>query len=261
MRHGRTTVRGALGALLLAAAVTGGAQEEILEAIEEQGLARSGERREAQEQIDRLNEANRALLDQYRAELKIVEGLETYVGMLGRQLDSQAEEIATLQTSIGDVAVIQRQVQPLLARMIDSLDSFIALDMPFLAAEREDRVTRLRALLGRSDVTVAEKTRRVFEAYQIESEFGRTIEAYKAKLDLDSGPADADVLRIGRVGLMYRTAGNGRLGYWHQASKSWRPLPASPYRRLIETGLQVARQEIAPELVVIPMNPAEVNTP
>jgi hypothetical protein len=164
MRHGRTTVRGALGALLLAAAVTGGAQEEILEAIEEQGLARSGERREAQKQIDRLNEANRALLDQYRAELKIVEGLETYVGMLGRQLDSQAGEIATLQTSIGDVAVIQRQVQPLLARMIDSLDSFIALDMPFLAAEREDRVTRLRALLGRSDVTVAEKTRRVFEA-------------------------------------------------------------------------------------------------
>lgn len=257
--------RGGLGAAalaaLLAAATVGMAQESTLDAIESEGLARNEERRTVQAEIDRLDQASRDLLEQYRAELKIVEGLETYVRMLDQQLTGQDEEIATLQASIGDVAVVQRQILPLLSRMIDSLARFIDLDVPFLAAEREERIAGLRGLLARSDVTVAEKARRVFEAYQIENEFGRTIEAYKAKLELASGSVDADVLRVGRIGLMYRTVGDGELGYWDREDERWRPLPATPYRRLVEKGLRVARQEIAPELVSIPVNPAEVATP
>jgi len=230
--------------------------EEALRRIEATGAARNEERRAAQTAIDTVHGETRALVDSYRAELKVVEGLETYIEMLDVQLANQAEEIDTLQTSITDVAVIERQILPLLARMIDGLQQFVALDVPFLPEERTERVTRLRGLLTRSDVTVAEKARRVFEAFQIESDYGRTIEAYRAKLNLNGASFDADFLRVGRVALMYRTVGDERLGFW--ADDHWEPLPDSPYRRLLEQGLRVARQEVAPELLTIPVDSTRV---
>ena len=243
----------------LAAAPT--VAQDTLERIENEGLTRNQERRETQARVDTLNAENRQLLEDYRGELRIVRGLEDYVAMLDQQLTAQGGEIATLEQSIGDVAVIERQILPLLARMIDSLETFISLDVPFLLEERETRVARLRALLARSDVTAAEKARRVFEAYQIESDFGRTIEAYKAKLDPGGGTVDADMLRVGRVGLYYRTIGDARIGYWNHERGQWQPLPDTPYRRLVQQGLRVARKEIAPELVSIPLVPSEVDRP
>lgn len=225
-----------------------------LRAIESEGAERNAERREAQTDVDEVHDATRVLIDDYRAELKIVEGLEVYIAMLEQQIDAQENEIGTLQTSITDVAVIERQILPLIARMVDGLEQFVALDVPFLAIEREKRIADLRELLGRSDVTVAEKSRRVFEAYQIESDYGRTIESYRAKLALGNASFDADFLRIGRVALIYRTVGDQRLGYWDTDSGNWMDLPNSPYRRLVEQGLKVARQEIAPELLTIPLN-------
>jgi hypothetical protein len=227
-----------------------------LRALEEEGAERNDERREAQASVDSVHAATRDLVDTYRAEARIVDGLETYVAMLETQLRNQESEIDTLQTSITDVAVIERQILPLLARMIEGLEQFVALDLPFLEDERNDRIVKLRSLLTRSDVTVAEKARRVFEAYQIESDYGRTIEAYRAKLSVDGGSFDADFLRVGRVALMYRTVGDERLGFWN--GTGWEALPNSPYRRFLEQGLKVARQEVAPELLFIPLPTAAI---
>ena len=230
------------------------AEAEVLGQIEQEGIERTAEGQAAQQRIDRVSDRSRELLDAYRAELKLVEGLETYVEMLDRQLEGQRREVETLKTSIGDVAVIERQILPLMSRMIDTLEAFVQLDLPFLLEERNQRIDRLRTLLGRSDVTVAEKSRRVFEAYQIETEYGRTIEAYKAKLVLGDATFDADFLRIGRTALLYQTVGGEQLGRWDVPAGSWQPLEAVPYRRLIEKGLKVARQEVAPELITIPLS-------
>ncbi|WOJ93102.1 DUF3450 domain-containing protein [Congregibacter variabilis] len=246
-----------LAIIFLANAVFAHAQTS-LESIEAEGIERNEERRDAQSQIEGVGNNTRELLNDYRAELKIVEGLETYITMLDQQLAAQDSEIQTLQKSITDVAVIERQILPLLARMIDGLEQFIALDMPFLPQERRERVLAMRGLLSRADVTVAEKARRVFEAYQIESDYGRTIEAYRGKLELLDGNFDADFLRIGRIGLIYRSVGDERLGYWNSSAGVWDVLPSTPYRRLMEKGLRVARQEVAPELISIPIDPALV---
>lgn len=257
----RSTLAAVLTAITLGTVTTQAQQssgESTLESIQQEGIKRAAEGQAGQQQVDEINSQTRKLIDEYRSELKIVEGLETYINMLDQQLEGQKEEISTLQKSITDVAVIERQILPLMSRMIDSLEQFVSLDVPFLMEERNKRVTDLRELLGRSDVTVSEKSRRVFEAFQVETDYGRTIEAYKAKLDLGTSTFDADFLRVGRVALMYRTVGESSLGYWDKNSNSWQPLPGTPYRRLIEKGLQVARQDVAPELISIPLNPSEV---
>ncbi len=226
--------------------------------IEQEGLTRITEGQQAQQQVDRLGDQNRQLQDDYYAELKLVQGLETYIELLDQQLENQQEEISTLQRSITDVAVVERQILPLMVRMIDTLEQFVALDVPFLPDERRERVAKLRALMNRSDVAVAEKSRRVFEAYQIENEYGRTIESYTDKLQLPTGTFDAEFLRIGRLGLMYATVGASEVGYWDKASNSWQPLDRTPWSRMIDQGLKVARQEIAPQLIHVPLNPAQV---
>jgi hypothetical protein len=224
--------------------------------IEQEGLERIAEGQKAQQGIDSVHSDSRSLLDEYHSRLKLVEGLRQYNAMLLKQLENQDQEISTLQESNGNVAVVERQILPLMVSMIDGLEQFVELDVPFLLEERRKRVTTLRGLMSRSDVTVAEKVRRVFEAYQIENDYGRTIEAYKAKLDLGEGSFDADFLRIGRSGLMYRTVGNAEVGFWDAQQGGWSPLQGVPYRRYIEQGLKVANQEVAPELISIPLNPA-----
>jgi hypothetical protein len=246
-----------IGCLIVLGVLLPASAQETVKQIEQEGIERIEEGQKAQKQVDALHKDTRSMVDDYYARLKLVEGLRLYNTMLQRQLDNQEEEIGILQKSIGDVATVERQVLPLMSRMIDGLEQFIALDIPFLMDERQQRTKKLRDLLPRSDVTVAEKTRRVLEAYQVENDYGRTIEAYKDKLALDGGSFDADFLRIGRVGLMYRTVGNGDVGFWDVESGGWVGLDAVPYRRYIEQGLKVAKQEIAPELISIPLNPEQ----
>ncbi len=225
-----------------------------VEQIEQEGIERTAAGQAAQKKVDALHEDTRDLVDDYYAHLKLVQGLRMYNNMLQQQLDAQDEEINTLQRSIADVATVERQILPLMSRMIDGLDQFVALDVPFLMEERQARVEGLRQLLPRADVTVAEKTRRVMEAYQIENDYGRTIEAYKGKLDMANASFDADFLRVGRVALMYRIVGSEEVGYWDMVGRQWTPLSSGRWRRYIDQGLKVARQEVAPELISVALD-------
>ena len=232
---------------------TSQAQEKVQE-LEQQGIERAADGRAVQEQVSNLRDETRSLVDDYYAHLKLVDGLKLYNAMLQRQLDNQTEEISILTNSIADVATVERQILPLMKRMIDGLEHFIGFDVPFLLEERQNRVAELRSLLPRADVTVAEKARRVMEAYQIENDYGRTIEAYRGKLELDTASFDADFLRVGRVALMYRLVGGDQVGFWDQDDNSWVELSSGRWRRYIDQGLKVARQEVAPELISVALD-------
>jgi hypothetical protein len=242
-----------LAAILLTPAVA----QEPIQQIEKEGIERTEQGQGVQKKVDVMHGKTRNTVDEYYAHFKLVEGLQLYNTMLGKQLQSQHEEIALLTSSISDVAIVSRQILPLMSRMVDALEQFIELDVPFLLSERRQRVAKMRALLLRADVTVAEKVRRVMEAYQVENDYGRTIEAYKAKLQLGDASFDADFLRIGRISLLYRTVGNDTVGYWNASQSEWIPLQSSRWRRRIEQGLKVARQEVAPELISIVLDPKQ----
>ena len=248
--------------LFLAAAISGLlggtalAQDPTAPVIAEEAQ-RITENQKAQKQVDRVHEQTMDLASQYQNKLKIVDGLKVYNALLQKQLDAQDREVATLKSSIANATVIERQMVPLMIRMLDGLEEFIDLDVPFLREEREERVANLRALMERADLTVAEKSRRVFEAYQIENDYGRTLEAYKGKLDLGDRSYDVDFLRIGRIALLYRSVGNDRFGHWDTTSKQWVETDQSQFKRNVDKGLRVARQEMAPELFTVPVPPAQ----
>ena len=109
--------------------------------------------------------------------------------------------------------------------------------------------------MERADVTLAEKYRRILEAYQVETEYGRTLEAYRGELVLDDVTRTVDFLRIGRVSLYYLSLDGADAGIWH--NKAWQKLDDS-YRQSISQGLKVAKKQLPPDLLVLPVKTAEV---
>ncbi|MGD9602930.1 MAG: DUF3450 domain-containing protein [Gammaproteobacteria bacterium] len=230
-----------------------------VDAVLQEGEKRVDENAAAQQTVDKLDDARRDVVADFAAAVKVVDGLKVYNALLQKQVDSQAAELQTLAESIEKVSVIERQIVPLMVRMIDGLEAFIALDAPFLVDERTRRIASLREMMERSDVTAAEKFRRVMEAFQIENEYGRTIEAYRGTLELDGAAQQVDFLRFGRVTLVYQTLGGDRAGAWNPRTRTWEALPAAQYKAQITQGLAIARKQAAPDLLMLPVAaPAEV---
>ena len=201
-----------------------------------------------QQRIDGISDRTREMLAEYQRLGREHEALSIYNNQLERIVHSQEAEKTSLRTQLEDIELTQQEILPLMLRMIDRLEAFLATDVPFLMNERRQRVALLRELLDRADVTVAEKYRRVLEAYQVELDYGRTIEAYRDELDVDGTRRIVDILRVGRVGLYYQSLDGRYSGHWDPATGSWMPLDGSD-RLAIRQGLRVARQEVAPELL------------
>ena len=228
---------------------------QVLSQILETQTERTLIAQESQVRVDKVVTQTRSMEDHYRANLKEIDGLRIYNKLLELQVENQERVKVDLEQSIANVAIVNRQIVPVMTRMIDSLEQFIALDVPFLNQERTDRVEALKELMSRQDVTVAEKFRKVTEAYQIENDYGRTIETYKDTLDLDGAILELDFLRIGRIALMYQSVDGKISGVWNQDTQSWDD--ASSQRNQIKLGLRIAKKQVPPDLVILPVDSPE----
>jgi hypothetical protein len=211
----------------------------------------------SQRQINQVYDETQELLREYRYMARELESLRAYDEHLGRMVKAQSQAIAALQIQLDEVQLTHRGVIPLLSRMIDTLEQFVELDVPFLPEERRRRVSELRDLLDSPEDTVAEKYRRVMEAYQIETEYGRSIEAYRGVLRDSDEQRTVDFLRIGRVALLYRSPDGAKAGVWDQQARLWRDLP-DEYRSSLPVAFRVARKQAAPDLLTLPVPGPEV---
>ena len=242
--------------LAAAAALLGAAmvvQADTLDDILEVSASKTDAARRSQARVDRLADETRNLLDDYKTVTKQIDGLRVYNARLQRQIDNQLRRIAEIDSSIDQVSVIQRQMTPLVIRMIDGLEQFVAMDVPFNLNERRARIEFLRTNVDRSDLTVAEKFRQVLEAYNIELQYGRGFETYHDTIDTGTGPRDVDFLRIGRLALVYQTTDGGEAGVWNNQSRSWQPLPTGDYAAAIRQGVRIAKKQATIELLNMPI--------
>jgi hypothetical protein len=212
---------------------------------------------QSQERINTVVEGTRSLEDQYRAINKEIDGLKVYNRLMRAQVEGQVATLEDISLSMDQVDVINRQIFPLMERMIDGLDQSIKLDVPFLMDERQGRVADLKAIMERSDVSVAEKFRKVMEAYQIENEYGWTSEYFTQTLELEGVTRSFNMLRIGRIGLYFQSDDARVTGRYDIPNREW--VMDDSARNEIRKGLRMARQLIAPELIKIPVPAAEAN--
>ena len=198
-----------------------------------------------------------AAVAQYDQLLRESEGLQVYNDLIQRQIQAQQREIQNYQGALALVPDLERQLPPLLIRMVEGLDAFVQRDIPFLREERLERVAGLQLLVERSDVTDAEKLRRILEAWQIETEYGNAYTTYRGQQTINGEDREVDYLQIGRVALFYQTTDEDSLtGAWDIRNGGWVEL-GSTYRSPVGQALQMALNQIAPELVLLPIAPPE----
>jgi len=209
----------------------------------------------SQKNIDGIDDRTRKMLEQYRSATRQTKTLLTYNEHLKALLESQEAEKASFEQQLEQIETTQREIVPLILNMQQSLEQFVQLDLPFLPDERHQRITRLKEMIPRADVTNAEKFRRIIEAYQIENDYGNTIESYRANIELAGETSSVDFLRLGRVALYYQRLDGSETGFWNITTNRWETLPAE-YRNSIRQGLRIARKEAAPDLLTLPVSTA-----
>ncbi len=241
--------------LILISAYTSAAP---LEAIQKEGEKKIVEADKSQKKIDTIVEGAQDRLIQYRSLLKQIEGLKTYNEQLSTQIASQEDLIRRFEESISQVALIERQMSPLISKMIDSLEEFVELDLPFHMTERRERLAFINENLLAADIDVAEKYRQIIEAYQIENEYGRKIDSYHDIVTLDGVEKEVDVLRVGRIAMVCQTKDTKISAKWDNKSKSWTVLDNTAYRNPIRQGIKMAKKQASIGILTLPIISPEV---
>ncbi len=236
-----------LAALLIGTAVAAMAADPVTEAIDAT-VQTNRDAKASQQKINQLDDQTRTGLEKYRAALVQTQQLTAYAVQMEKLAAAQDTERAALEKQLTEVDVTARELLPLLVRMVESLEKFVSLDLPFLKLERNDRVAALKKVMDDPSTPLAEKYRRVLEAYQIEAEYGRTLGAERGQID----DRQADLLRVGRAGLFYLTLDGDEAGHWDAKSGKWETLPGK-YRKELRRGLKIARETSAPNFINLPM--------
>ena len=237
--------------------ISGGVFAQTVDQILQADQRRLNLAQQSQERINNTVEGTRSLEDQYRAVNKEIDGLKVYNRLMRAQVEGQTATLEDIALSMDQVDVINRQIFPLMERMIDGLKQSVGLDIPFLMDERNDRIAGLETIMERSDVTVAEKFRKVMEAYQIENDYGTSSEYYTQSIPIDGATRSYNMLRIGRIGLYFQSDDTKVTGRWNNEIRDWEIDNSA--RNEVRKGLRMARQLIAPELIIVPVSAAEAS--
>ncbi len=214
---------------------------------------------DVQERINSLDDETREMLNEYRATMSQVQDLGAYNEQLEQLVATQRVELADFERRFQEIETTKRRILPLIVRMIEVLDEFVDIDIPFLQKERAMRIAELEKLMKKPDVPTSEKYRRISEAYQIELEYGHTIEAYEGEIEVGGEPRTVAFLRFGRLGLYYMTLDGLDIGYWDNATDRWVALDGE-FRQPLDRAIRIARKQLPPDLIRLPIPAPEDRT-
>jgi len=178
------------------------------------------------------------LSDRKATEQARATAIEARVAELGRRLD----EADRLESSMQDTLLV----------IFNRFDQSVQQSPPFLSEERRLRLESLVAELVRPEVASGEKLRRLLEALQVEAGYAATVEVYQDGITVDGEELYADILRLGRVALFWRTPDGDRVGTYDQAAGRWAALPDRENRN-IALAMEMATRMRPVEITDLPL--------
>lgn len=240
-------------ALLLALPIAAAAQQSA----EPDSLAATVGRtieaaKQTQAELDGWAQERKDLERRFRAAQSAADWYGTQVA---REQEKQAAldaSIAELERRMVESTRLQAVIQDTLNVVLGRLENAVAGDLPFLAAERQDRLQNLRLTMAQPDVEPAEKLRHLLEALLIEAQYGNSVEVEPQTIVVDDRETHADILRIGRLALFWRSPDGKRVGTWDPATNAWVELPGK-HNRVIGRAMEMAARTRPIDLVSLPL--------
>ena len=206
----------------------------------------------SQAKIDATESDTDKLINEFKVVSKQVEGLKLYNAQKRIQIQAQLDLMDKYDEQLVQVVIMQRQIPPLAQRMLDGLEKYVNLDTPFHIKERTDRLKLVRDSLSNPKVTASEQVRQILEAFNIEAEYGRKLDAYEETIVIDGTEIVVNILRVGRLGMFYQTKDGRDTGYWDPDTQTWEEISGS-YRTQIRDGIRMAKKEAPIDMLMLPV--------
>ncbi|SKB44406.1 DUF3450 domain-containing protein [Malaciobacter marinus] len=201
-----------------------------------------------QKKIDNLDEKTQEILSVYKYTNAELKNSRIYNNQLRKILSSQESELKNIDQQLVDIENTQKNIFPLMLKMVESLEQLVKMDMPFLLEERTNRIEKLKTSLDKSDIKTAEKYRIILEAFKIEYDYSNNIETYQDKIDNKT----YNFLRLGRTALYYQSLDLKEYGYWNKQTKSWVKIDNSDAKSNIRKGIKIAKKHQNVDLLNLP---------
>ena len=228
-----------------------------------QPLLDVGEQRQNSEQvsqtkIDSMDDDTSLIINEFKTVSKQIEGLRVYNAQMRKQIERQEERLKEIDKTMKEAQVMQRQIPPFTRRMLAGIEKSIELDMPFHLAERKERIAFAKAAIDNPTVSPAEGLRQVLETFNVEMEYGRKLDSYKDTIEIEGQQREVNVLRVGRLALVYQSSDRSLTGAWDNKKQEWVPLDNS-YRNPTRKGLRIANRLATVDMLELPIqNPEAV---
>jgi hypothetical protein len=203
-----------------------------------------------QKTVDSLADQTIDMAQTYQLTLQSIDSIKRYNSSIEGYIREQEREMDSIQVQMDGIDATERAVIPMMEDMIQTLDQFVSMDIPFLKEERVNRVRFLEEMMLRADVSNSEKYRKILEAYQIENDYGTSVSAYEGTLEGED--KTVDFLHVGRVALVWQSRDEQSRAYWDNESRSWVPL-GDEYRIAIRNGIKMARGQANLDLIQLPI--------
>ncbi|WP_220745774.1 DUF3450 domain-containing protein [Shewanella colwelliana] len=210
----------------------------------------------SQKKVDKYYDQAQDMAFEYGQVADTRESTKSYNDYVAGLVADQEATMKLIQDDINGVDKLRQGVVPLMFKMVDALEQFIALDLPFNLDAREARVKRLRENLDTANVTLAEKYRLILNAYNIEREYGSKLNVETGKLQLDGKEILVDFINFGRVGFYAQSLDQKSAWMFNPETKAWDKLEDS-YLRNITKAIRQARGQGAPDMFALPIPAAE----
>lgn len=110
----------------------------------------------SQQKIDTYAESTEGMLAEYKGLLRQIDSMKVYNEQINRMVQSQQGELDSLNNQIAQIDQTATEVVPLTLKMIDALDEFVTLDLPF----QKFAFPKRRTQQTRSRVTPPDGSRR-----------------------------------------------------------------------------------------------------
>ncbi|MCB1741813.1 MAG: DUF3450 domain-containing protein [Gammaproteobacteria bacterium] len=216
-------------------------------------LTRNGDEqeRQAQQRIDDLDAATRQMWLEHEAAERELRSLRGYRQHLETQHTVQGARLDELRTQLDELEHTREGVVPLMLEMLERLKTLVGL-RPFDQDARQSRLAAIERSLRDPTVELAEQYRQLIGGYLAELEYATSLGVERSELELDGGPRQVDLVRIGLLALYYLSLDGQRVGLWRDDGQAFVPLsPRSAV--LIERARRLALEQTAPSLLMLPL--------
>ena len=244
--------------LALAVATPGQGEEHTVEKKIEQPVAQAISLRKQVRQNETAWQDHRdKLLAQVEQLQKEKEALIARNTRLQAEKNATQARVIEKTNQLARIDQIAEQIDPFLHALMDRLRHRIAIDLPFLPAERQHRLDGLERMLADPEVSQSERLRKLMEALMVELEYGQTIETTRETIDIDGAPTLVDLFRLGRLALFYQHLDGGACGVYDIAQKKWRPLPDADEGAIL-AAMEIGAKRRPVELLSLPIGKIEI---